>query len=99
MNRPKPNATPAPPDPARIKSVRPGDAAPCPEPVKKVPAASLPLLFRAFYGATRPIQAPADPCSRVLGAVRAARTAAATCFSQENPPEAFPSPAQATGRS
>jgi hypothetical protein len=99
MNRPKPNATTAPPDPARRKSVRPGDAAPCLEPVKSTPAASLPILFRAFYGATRPFQAPADPCSRVLGAVRAARTAAATCFSQENPPKAFPSPAHATDRS
>lgn len=98
MNRPKPNATNAPLDPARIKSVRPGDAAPCPETGKRAPAASLPILFRAFWGARRPFQAPADPCSRALGAVRAARTAVVSCFSQENPPKAFPSPAQATGR-
>ncbi len=99
MNQPNHDPTTAPLDPARIKSVMPGDAAPCPETGKRAPAGTLPILFRAFWGATRPFQAPADPCSRALGAVRAARTAVVSCFSQENPPKAFPSLAQATGRS
>jgi hypothetical protein len=99
MNKPNHHPTPAPPDPARIKSVRPGDAAPCPELIKRTLAGALPILFRAFCGATRPFHPPTDPCSRVLGTVRAARTAAVSCFSQENPPKAFSSLAQATGRS
>jgi hypothetical protein len=99
MNKPNHHPTPAPPDPARINSVRLGNAAPCPETGKRAPVASLPILFRAFCGAPSPFKAPTDPCSRVLGTVRAARTAAVSCFSQENPPKAFPSLAQATGRS
>lgn len=99
MNRSGLLSAPAPPDPSRWKSVRPGDAVPCPEPVKRALATSAPILIRPSRRVACPFLTPLEPGSRPPGAFRPSGTAIVPRISQENPPEAFPSIGKATGRS